>query len=1437
MNKPSRLFVIAPLFVVTASALVTGIITAALEGPERPQALVTPETLGGEARFLTHLSTDKPIYRPGETVYLRGVVLNAHDRTPLPSGQAANATVEVIGPKGDVIAGGRATAEDAVIGTSWPIPDQTPGGEYTVKVSYPWEGHAPAERTFDIRAYRAPRLKTQVVFLRDGYGPGDEVTASVEIERAEGGVPEAAKVTAIARVDGEEVWRGPAELNDRGRATARFELPGEIDRGEGTLAFVIEDGGVVETASKTIPILLQTLDIAFYPEGGELIAGVPNRVYVEAKTPWGDPADFEAELVNGDGEAVEAADDEPVTFATEHEGRGRFTFTPEADGQYAIRIVKPSGIERTFDLPETKAAGVNLIINSGQDDAAVFEAGNAIELRVHAAQPAPMGVTLSVKERVHAVAEVDFDEKTGVGGATMTLPDGVAGAVVATVWDAKGQPLAERLLFVRPTGGVVVQIDPDAEQYTPAGKAKITVTTLDAETGDPVQAVVGLTVTDDSVLEMVETREQAPRLPAMALLESEVAELRDAQVYLPPAALNEAGPERSEGPDRATTDGSASARDTVDPDLALDLLLGTQGWRKFAFVKPDEFVRDHGDAAKRVLAVRIAPRPALRRERMGMMMADGAEMLPMAAAMAAPDEPAAEEDAAADPAAADPEVVAEAGEVAADDAEPADEPVAGRPAVDAEVQGQRQRLEKVMADDDFAGVKDRLVADQLMVPQRQDFVAVRVYAHELRLLHNPQLRTDFTETLFWADGIKTNADGRATIEFALSDAVTGFRVRADAFAADGQLGHASELIESVKPFYVEPKLPLELTQGDRPLVPVVLANNTPSRLTGVTFTWDYSDVIKAVPTLRAWDMSGVTLREGERLREEVEVDLGGFVGEASLTFTGRSDAGPDTVTRSFVVKPKGFPQTIALGGVLEPGQTVRHTITIPESRIAGSLAAASSVYPTPLANMTDALERLIREPYGCFEQTSSTTYPLVMAQQYFHTHADVDPDLVTRSAEMLDKGYARLISFETENNGYEWFGSTPPHEALTAYGLLEFDDMAEVREVDQDMIARTRGWLMDRRDGNGSFKLDSKALDSFGRAPQDTTDAYAVWALLESGSDPADLKPELDKVIKTALGSKDTYQQALAALSAELAERSDDAAALRQKLAAAQAATGEVTGAATSITRSGGQGLVIEATSLAALAWLADDAFAPNVERAMGWLFEQCEEGRFGSTQSTVLALRAIVAYDKAQARPTAPGAVQIMVDGEVVADAVEFDEDTQQPIALPDIAAALTPGEHTIELKMHNGSRMPYSVALNFNAVQPASAEACQLRLTTELADRKIAEGEITEARVTVKNIGDDGVPTPVAIIGIPGGLEVRHDQLKELVEAETIAAYEVIGRDVVLYWRELAKGQTVELPLSLTAAIPGTYTGPASRAYLYYTDEHKHWQPGLSVQIAPRR
>ena len=138
-------------------------------------------------------------------------------------------------------------------------------------------------------------------------------------------------------------------------------------------------------------------------------------------------------------------------------------------------------------------------------------------------------------------------------------------------------------------------------------------------------------------------------------------------------------------------------------------------------------------------------------------------------------------------------------------------------------------------------------------------------------------------------------------------------------------------------------------------------------------------------------------------------------------------------------------------------------------------------------------------------------------------------------------------------------------------------------------------------------------------------------------------------------------------------------------------------------------------------------------------------------------------------------------------------------------------------------------------HVASPASASVRRVRSSTNrsatgLSMSLIRSGPAAEAVVTVTNKSGEAVPTPIAIVGIPGGLEVRHDQLKELVKQQKIAAYEVIGREVVLYWRGLEANARVEIPLSLTAAIGGSFTAPASRAYLYYTDEHKHWAAPLS-------
>ena len=251
-------------------------------------------------RPLHYVSTDKPIYRPGETVYLRDVILDAQTNFPVDTKEFVYETKwRILGPRGDEVFSAVVSPSESVGAVSWTIENGLPGGVYTARVENVGEEGAPAERKFEVKAFRVPRIKSQIEFARRGYLPGEEVTAVVTFTRAEGDIPQEATVEANALVDGEMVFAGEVPAK-HGQATAKFILPQKLAEGEGTLAFVIRDGGTVETAAKTIPILVDNYTVDFYPEGGDLVAGVPNRIYVEARQRNGKGADFVGKVVDGD---------------------------------------------------------------------------------------------------------------------------------------------------------------------------------------------------------------------------------------------------------------------------------------------------------------------------------------------------------------------------------------------------------------------------------------------------------------------------------------------------------------------------------------------------------------------------------------------------------------------------------------------------------------------------------------------------------------------------------------------------------------------------------------------------------------------------------------------------------------------------------------------------------------------------------------------------------------------------------------------------------------------------------------------------------------------------------------------------------------------------------------------------------------------------------
>jgi len=89
------------------------------------------------------------------------------------------------------------------------------------------------------------------------------------------------------------------------------------------------------------------------------------------------------------------------------------------------------------------------------------------------------------------------------------------------------------------------------------------------------------------------------------------------------------------------------------------------------------------------------------------------------------------------------------------------------------------------------------------------------------------------------------------------------------------------------------------------------------------------------------------------------------------------------------------------------------------------------------------------------------------------------------------------------------------------------------------------------------------------------------------------------------------------------------------------------------------------------------------------------------------------------------------------------------------------------------------------------------------------------------------------VAIIGIPGGMSLQAWQLKEMHEQEVFDFYEIINDNLVLYYRSFNPKERKTVNLDLKAEVPGTYTGMASTAYVYYTNEYKYWVQGLRVRI----
>jgi hypothetical protein len=889
------------------------------------------------------------------------------------------------------------------------------------------------------------------------------------------------------------------------------------------------------------------------------------------------------------------------------------------------------------------------------------------------------------------------------------------------------------------------------------------------------------------------------------------------------------------GPDQTIEEPNYYFSDEKDAPAAMDLLMGVKGWRTFEWqyvMNPQQYGYGYYGGG-----------PVGGVDDLATAAPEMAEEEPMMAPRAAePAPPPADAKPAAKPAA--PRKQAPAKPVA----KPKDAPKEAKQdkALKEKKKGEEQERGPVMRDrkgggGGKAGGMAKRAPDQDVLMDEDwggdvdgeanwGWAPVRVFPAPTYQKGYDGPRTDFRETIYWAHDVRTGKDGTAKVTFYVSDAITSFRVSAEGLSQGGLPGRGDALVQSKLPVSLDVRMPLEVSAGDTIQLPVTLTNETDREMTA-----DLQAVFGSAFKVGERPPARITLKAGEKKAFFFPLTVVGQGGEGEVEIAMQTAGLKDEVQKKIRVVPLGFPFQVSAAGTAKQG-TVRHEFDL-AGAMPGTISANVIMYPSPLASMTQGAAALIREPGGCFEQTSSTNYPNIMVMQYLESNDAADPALVADATAKLGRGYKLLTGYETKQKGYEWFGETPGHEALTAYGLMEFKDMSSVwDDVDPQMVERTADWLMSRRDGKGGYERNSRALDSFGRASYETTNMYITWALSEAGRVKG-LDKELAYAKKLGLESKDPYHVALAANTfLNVAPNDADTKKLVSRLVEMQDKKGHFPGAAQSITMSGGESLEIETTSLAVLAMVKASPggeYEPQLRASVEWLNgHRGGYGEWGNTQGTILSLKALTAYTEHSRQTQDSGVAKVVVNGKEVGQ-IAFEKGRREPLEFPDVAAALKPGKNVVEIQFESKATMPYSIAIEYRSAKPQSSPKAVIGLETKLAKKSVKMGEGVKLRAKVVNKTDKGQPMTLARIGLPGGLTFQTWQLKELKDKGLIGFYETRQREVILYFRDMKPGATVEIDLDLMAVTPGKYVAPASSAYLYYTDEDKSWAAPEEVTV----
>lgn len=741
---------------------------------------------------------------------------------------------------------------------------------------------------------------------------------------------------------------------------------------------------------------------------------------------------------------------------------------------------------------------------------------------------------------------------------------------------------------------------------------------------------------------------------------------------------------------------------------------------------------------------------------------------------------------------------------------------------------------------------------------------------EKRPLSTPRLREYFPETLVWQPALETNKHGRAQLKFKLADNITTWKMSVIGSTADGQIGTVEREIRSFQPFFVEHDPPRVLTEGDEISLPVVVRNYLDqAQIVGLTIkpeTWF---------TLLDPATKNAEVAAGDAVRATFDLRVTASVKDGKQRITASGADANDAIEKPVSVHPDGEERTTSDSDIIADNGTL--TLAIPSDLVANSARAELKIYPNLMAHVAESVEAIMSRPYGCGEQTISSTYPsLLLLRNYKRTGQD--SPLRAKANHYLHDGYARLLNYRSESGGFTYWGRGEPDLALTAYALRFLSDARELTTVDDDVINQARTWLLKQQRNDGSWVVYDYGNNVENKQRTASLTAYLarVLAMTEPKDRPAQgqvsgtasVNQPAKKPSDAALGLRraldylslrvdeidEPYLIAsyvLAALDAGESERA------RKSVAKLRALAHETNGAsywALEInTPFYGWGLAgrIETTALVVQALSrycgspgsdCGSTIEPKIANQQlvnrGLLFLLREKDRYGvwySTQATINVLDTLLAVLAQQQSPLPPGhsiTAEILVNGRS-ARSVELPSAARSvnPISV-DLSAFLQTGTNRIEVRRPSGGSpasaqavASYYVPWARSGASPdadsRSHGASALRLVTKFDKTTGRISDEINCHVEAERIGHSGYGMLLAEIGLPPGADVDRASLERAMKESNwaINQYDILPDRVIVYLWPRAGGVKFDFKFRPRMGL-NAQTAPAT-VYDYYNPE----------------